>query len=96
MIFSNREDKHFLLKVHDVKTGKKTKYSLQRNEWSIHFNSTKDDKLFCGDGGDPGQVAKAPDGQWIYLFKPDRRPLRIHETREHETPYLQARTQCAF
>jgi len=27
--------------------------------------------LFCGDGGDPGQVAKAMDGQWIYLFIPD-------------------------
>ncbi len=61
----------FFIEGHNVKTGKKTKYSLQRNEWSIHFNSTKDDKLFCGDGGDPGQVAKAPDGQWIYLFKPD-------------------------
>ena len=61
----------FFVEGHNVKTGKKTKYSLQRNEWSIHFNSTKDDKLFCGDGGDPGQVAKAPDGQWIYLFKPD-------------------------
>ena len=61
----------FFVEGHNVKTGKKTKYSLQRNEWSIHFNSTKDDKFFCGDGGDPGQVAKAPDGQWIYLFKPE-------------------------
>jgi oligogalacturonide lyase len=26
--------------------------------------------LFCGDGGDPGQVAKAPDGEWIKLFHP--------------------------
>jgi oligogalacturonide lyase len=24
----------------------------------------------CGDGGDPGQVARAKDGQWIYLFRP--------------------------
>ena len=55
----------------DIKTGKEVKYSLQRNEWSIHFNISPDQKLFCGDGGDPGQVAKAPDGQWIYLFKPD-------------------------
>ena len=30
---------------------------------------TKDGTLFCGDGGDPGQVAKAPDGEWIYLFR---------------------------
>ena len=61
----------FFIEGHHVKTGEKTKYELQRNEWSIHFNSTKDNKLFCGDGGDPGQVAKAPDGQWIYLFTPD-------------------------
>lgn len=55
----------------DVKTGKEKKYSLTRDEWSIHFNISPDQKLFCGDGGDPGQVAKAKDGQWIYLFTPD-------------------------
>jgi len=55
----------------DIKTGKEIKYSLRRNEWSIHFNISPDQKWFCGDGGDPGQVAKAPDVQWIYLFKPD-------------------------
>jgi oligogalacturonide lyase len=32
---------------------------------------TRDGTLFCGDGGDPGQVAKAPDGEWIYLFRPE-------------------------
>lgn len=55
----------------DVKTGKETRYELQRDEWSIHFNRTRDGKLFCGDGGDSGQVAKAKDGMWIYLFKPE-------------------------
>jgi oligogalacturonide lyase len=54
----------------DVKTLKETKYRLQRNEWSIHFTISPDQQLFAGDGGDPGQVAKAPDGQWIYLFRP--------------------------
>lgn len=54
----------------NVVTGKEVKFEMQRNEWSIHFNSTVDDKLFCGDGGDVGQVAKATDGQWIYLFTP--------------------------
>ena len=33
--------------------------------------SAADGTLFCGDGGDPGQVAKAPDGRWIYLFRPE-------------------------
>ena len=42
----------------------------QHLKWSIHFNCSADQKLFCGDGGDPGQVAKAPDGRWIYLFTP--------------------------
>ena len=55
----------------DVKTGVEKKYSLTRDEWSIHFNTSPDQKLFCGDGGDPGQVAKANDGRWIYLFTPD-------------------------
>lgn len=55
----------------DVKTGKEKKYALERNEWSIHFNTSSDQQLFAGDGGDPGQVAKAEDGQWIYLFRPE-------------------------
>ncbi len=56
----------------DIKSGKEVKYALQRDEWSVHFNISPDQKLFCGDGGDPGQVAKAPNGEWIYLFKPER------------------------
>lgn len=55
----------------DVKTGKEKKYALERNEWSIHFNTSQDQQLFAGDGGDPGQVAKAEDGRWIYLFRPE-------------------------
>lgn len=46
-------------------------YQMQRNEWSIHFNVNKEENLFAGDGGDPKQVAKAPDGMWIYLFHPE-------------------------
>jgi oligogalacturonide lyase len=55
----------------NLETGERTWYNLQRNEWSIHFNVSPDGKLFCGDGGDPGQVAKAPDGRWLYLFRPE-------------------------
>ena len=54
----------------DVKTLQQKKYSLTRDEWSIHFNISHEQKIFCGDGGDPGQVAKAKDGMWIYLFRP--------------------------
>ncbi|HZG23149.1 MAG TPA: hypothetical protein VEZ17_01155, partial [Chitinophagaceae bacterium] len=46
------------------------KYELQRDEWSIHFNISNNQQLFCGDGGDSGQVAKARNGMWIYLFTP--------------------------
>jgi oligogalacturonide lyase len=63
--------KTFYLAAFDMKTGKEDRmYQMDRNEWSIHFNVSKDEQTFCGDGGDPGQVAKAPDGEWIYLFKP--------------------------
>ena len=61
----------FWLAGYNVESGERTWYHLQRNEWSIHFNVTRDGKLFCGDGGDEGQVAHAPDGKWIYLFRPE-------------------------
>jgi oligogalacturonide lyase len=64
----------FFLAGYNLKTGKRTAFHLQRNEWSIHFNLTKDLDLFTGDGGDPGQVAKAPDGEWIELFYPHMIP----------------------
>lgn len=51
-------------------TGKRIRYHLQRNEWSVHFNSAPDGALFSGDGGSPQMVAHAPDGQWLYLFRP--------------------------
>ena len=63
----------FWLAGYNVKTKERVWQHLQRNEWSIHFNVSRDGTLFCGDGGDPGQVAKAPDGQWIYLFRPQPR-----------------------
>ncbi|HEX5553015.1 MAG TPA: oligogalacturonate lyase family protein [Chitinophagaceae bacterium] len=55
----------------NVKTGTEHRYQLKRNEWSIHYNSAPDEQLFCGDGGDPTQVARATDGMWIYLFHPE-------------------------
>ncbi len=61
----------FWLVGYEVATGRSTRYHLNRDEWSIHFNVSRNGKLMIGDGGDPGQVAKAPDGQWIYLFRPE-------------------------
>ncbi len=61
----------FWVAGYNVATAARTWYHLARNEWSIHFNVSRDGRLFCGDGGDPGQVAHAPDGQWIYFFRPE-------------------------
>jgi oligogalacturonide lyase len=64
----------FWLGGYELSTGKRTWYHLQRNEWSVHFNTSPDGTLFAGDGGDPEMVARAPDGKWIYLFRPERVP----------------------
>jgi oligogalacturonide lyase len=61
----------FFLSGTDLATGKETRYAMNRNEWSIHFTVSPDQQLFAGDGGDPGQVAKADDGMWINLFYPE-------------------------
>jgi len=66
----------FYLASVDVKTGEEMKYAMKRDEWSIHFNISPDQAVFAGDGGDPGQVAKAKDGQWIYLFIPSGDSLK--------------------
>jgi len=64
----------FWVAGYQVANGKRTWYHLQRNEWSVHFNVSPDGKLFAGDGGDSEMVARAPDGKWIYLFRPERVP----------------------
>jgi len=60
----------FFLAGYNLETHKRIAYHMQRNEWSIHFNLTQGETLFAGDGGNSGQVAKAPDGEWIELFRP--------------------------
>jgi oligogalacturonide lyase len=61
----------FWLASYNMLTKERIWYHLQRDEWSIHFNVNKGATLFTGDGGDPRQVAKARDGEWIYLFRPE-------------------------
>ena len=62
--------KEFWLAGVDVASGKMTRYKIEREWWSVHYNVSCDGKLFAGDGGDPGQVAFAKDGAWINLFRP--------------------------
>lgn len=65
----------FYLASYDVRTGERTWFSLPATEWSIHYNATADDALFCGDG-----TSNAPDwcwwatpqNQWLFLFRPER------------------------
>lgn len=66
----------FYLNGYRLADGLQTRYQMLRDEWSIHFNISRDQNLFCGDGGNPGQVAKAKDGMWIYLFHPEKDHLR--------------------
>jgi len=61
----------FYLAGYDVATQRRRAFHMDRNEWSIHFNVAADESLYTGDGGDPQQVAKAPDGEYIELFRPE-------------------------
>jgi oligogalacturonide lyase len=64
----------------NVDTGERTRYPLERSQWSVHYNQSHDGKLFAGDGGGPNGVSnRSPDGtrfdppangQWMYLFTP--------------------------
>jgi oligogalacturonide lyase len=62
--------KVFWLAGVEIATGKRTRYSVDRAEWSVHFNASPDGKLFAGVGGGPNSVAAPGNGQWIYLFTP--------------------------
>jgi oligogalacturonide lyase len=61
----------FWVAGYEVSDGARTWYHLQRDEWSVHFNVSPDNKLFSGDGGDEDMVAHAQNGKWIYLFRPE-------------------------
>ena len=58
----------FWLASYDINSGKMTKYSLTKHEWSVHYGIAPDGKSFLGDGGGPNSVAKGDNGQWLYLF----------------------------
>ena len=60
----------FWLATLNLNTQKREWFHMNRDEWSIHFNVSKDRTMYTGDGGDPGQVARATNGEWIYLFRP--------------------------
>ena len=61
----------FFVGGYNVVTHARSAYHLERNSWSIHYNVNSNGTAFAGDGGDPGQSAGAPDGEWIELFHPE-------------------------
>ena len=65
----------FYLAGYNLKTHQRVAYHMSRNAWGIHFNVNHGATLFCNDGGDPGQVAHAKDGEWIELLHPEMIPL---------------------
>lgn len=60
----------FWLASYEPATARRRWYALARNEWSVHYNISPDQRLFAGDGGDSEMVAHAPDGKWLYVFHP--------------------------
>lgn len=64
----------FWLAGYELSTGRRTRYHVERNAWSVHYNASPDGAFFVGDGGDAEMVAHAPDGKWLYLFHPEPIP----------------------
>jgi oligogalacturonide lyase len=71
--------KEFWLAGVEIATGKQTRYKVERDKWSVHFNIAPNGKLFAGDGGGPSSVAAPGNGQWIYLFTPDHGTLKVEK-----------------
>jgi oligogalacturonide lyase len=60
----------FWVAGYDVDTKKRRWYHVERDQWSVHYNTSSDGRTFAGDGGDEEMVAHAKDGKWIYLLTP--------------------------
>jgi oligogalacturonide lyase len=73
------KSKVFWLAGVELTTGRATRYSVAREHWSVHFNIAPNGRLFAGDGGGPSSVAAPGNGQWIYLFTPDKGALKAEK-----------------
>ena len=82
-----RGQKFFLASV-DVAVGKETRYPIERDQWSVHYNISHDGKLFAGDGGASNMVAHATNGKWLWLFTPKSdgtlNPERLVNMEKHD------------
>jgi oligogalacturonide lyase len=80
--------KEFWLAGVNLENGERIRYPIAREHWSVHYNISRDGKLFAGDGGGPSSVANQTplpehrrldppgNGQWIYLFTPSAAAVR--------------------
>jgi oligogalacturonide lyase len=71
------KSKVFWLAGVEIATGQTTRYPVEREQWSVHFNQSPDGTMFAGDGGGPNSVAAPGNGQWIYLFRPTNGKLSV-------------------
>ena len=82
-----RGEKFFLAGA-DLVSGEEIRYPLERDQWSVHFNISRDGILFAGDGGASNMVAHATNGKWLYLFRPQPngtlQPERLCNLAEHD------------
>jgi oligogalacturonide lyase len=63
--------KDFWVKGVNIYNGDRYAYHLERDEWGIHFQVSRDNKLFASDGANSGQVSYAKNGRWIYALYPE-------------------------
>ena len=61
----------------NVYTGQHVRYHLTRDQWSIHYNSSPDGKLFSGDGcsSDVLYNSGSDQAKYMYLFHPSMLPV---------------------
>ena len=69
----------FWLAGYEIATGKRLRYHLGRDEWSVHYNISPDGSMFAGDGGAENMVAHAKNGKWINLFRPVPSPASAED-----------------
>lgn len=73
----------------DLATGRRVYRRVERDDWSVHFNSSPDGRLFAGDGGDADMVAHASDGKWLVLLYPEAVPDADPESDRDELIHTQ-------
>ena len=88
--------KEFWLAGVELATGKKIRYEVRRAEWSVHYNVSRDGKLFCGDGGGPSSVAAPGNGKWIYLFTPEKGKLKSEKLVDLSKHDYDLEPNCTF